>query len=71
MKTTAFIIALMTGYSASAQSNQPVVEDFKPSTLDQPGQQYPQVNSLVDDLIPYVDSHFRTMSDQPHRAMAG
>jgi enterochelin esterase-like enzyme len=28
-----------------AQTNQPVAEDFKPSTLNQPGQQYPQVNS--------------------------
>ncbi len=26
---------------------------------------------LVDELIPYVDSHFRTLSDQPNRAMAG
>jgi len=26
---------------------------------------------LVDELIPYVDGHFRTMADQPHRAMAG
>jgi enterochelin esterase-like enzyme len=26
---------------------------------------------LVDELIPYVDAHFRTMADQPHRAMAG
>ncbi len=26
---------------------------------------------LVDELIPYVDSHFRTFADQPHRAMAG
>ncbi|NCB08508.1 MAG: esterase [Bacteroidia bacterium] len=26
---------------------------------------------LVDELIPYVDSHFRTLADQPHRAMAG
>jgi enterochelin esterase-like enzyme len=28
-----------------AQTNLPVMEDFKPSTLNQPGQQYPQVNS--------------------------
>jgi enterochelin esterase-like enzyme len=28
-------------------------------------------STLVDDLIPYVDAHFRTLSDQPHRAMAG
>jgi len=26
---------------------------------------------LVNELIPYMDAHFRTLSDQPHRAMAG
>jgi enterochelin esterase-like enzyme len=26
---------------------------------------------LLNELIPYVDSHFRTLADQPHRAMAG
>ncbi|MCI0533647.1 MAG: hypothetical protein L0Z50_00315 [Verrucomicrobiales bacterium] len=26
---------------------------------------------LVEDLIPYIDSNFRTLADQPHRAMAG
>jgi predicted alpha/beta superfamily hydrolase len=26
---------------------------------------------LVDELIPYVDAHFRTISDKAHRAMAG
>jgi enterochelin esterase-like enzyme len=26
---------------------------------------------LVDELIPYVDIHFRTIADQPHRAMGG
>jgi len=26
---------------------------------------------LCEELIPYVDSHFRTIPDQPHRAMAG
>ena len=26
---------------------------------------------LLDDLIPYIDANFRTLSDQPHRAMAG
>ena len=26
---------------------------------------------MVNDLIPWVDSNFRTLSDQPHRAMAG
>ena len=26
---------------------------------------------LIDELIPYVDAYFRTIADQPHRAMAG
>lgn len=26
---------------------------------------------LVDELIPYIDANFRTLSDQPHRTMAG
>jgi enterochelin esterase-like enzyme len=26
---------------------------------------------LLDDLIPFVDANFRTLTDQPHRAMAG
>jgi enterochelin esterase family protein len=26
---------------------------------------------LTEELIPYIDSHYRTLSDQPHRAMAG
>jgi len=26
---------------------------------------------LIDDLVPFIDANFRTLSDQPHRAMAG
>ena len=26
---------------------------------------------LIDELIPYIDANFRTLTDQPHRAMAG
>jgi enterochelin esterase-like enzyme len=26
---------------------------------------------LLEEVIPYVDAHFRTIADQPHRAMAG
>lgn len=26
---------------------------------------------LVDELVPYIDTNFRTLADQPHRAMAG
>jgi hypothetical protein len=45
IKTTILSVALLAGLPAMAQTNQPVVEDFKPSSLNQPGQQYPQVNS--------------------------
>ena len=45
MKTAILSTLLMTGLPVLAQTNQTVVEDFKPSTVNQPGQQYPQVNS--------------------------
>ena len=32
---------------------------------------HPFQTVLINELIPYVDSHFRTLSDQRHRAMAG
>src|SRR3954447_7940272 len=38
-----FPVATLLGQACLAQSN--VMEDFKPSTLNQPGQEYPQVNS--------------------------
>src|SRR5436190_10835088 len=48
MKKFTFGIPLLTFLAAVpvwGQTTQPVVEDFKPSELNQPGQQYPQVNS--------------------------
>ena len=48
MKTKLALFALASllgGQPCLAQTNPPPVEDFKPSTLNQPGQQYPQVNS--------------------------
>ena len=45
MKTAILSVALLAGLPAMAQTNQPAVEDFKPSSLNQPGQHYPQVNS--------------------------
>jgi len=39
-------VLLAAGCLCSAQTGQPeITEDFKPSTLNQPGQEYPQVNS--------------------------
>jgi enterochelin esterase family protein len=49
MKKNLFLLALVLGIPASmclAQSDQPtVIEDFKPSSANQPGKEYPQVNS--------------------------
>ena len=45
MKTALLGLALLSGLPAMAQTNQPVIEDFKPSSLNQPGKPYPQVNS--------------------------
>ncbi len=39
------IVAGLTSPLGRAQTNEPPVEDFKPSSLNQPGKQYPQVNS--------------------------
>ena len=45
MKSALLALALAAGLPAIAQNNQAMLDDFKPSTLNQPGQQYPQVNS--------------------------
>jgi enterochelin esterase-like enzyme len=40
------LAAIITGRICLAQTDQPTItEDFKPSTLNQPGREYPQVNS--------------------------
>jgi enterochelin esterase-like enzyme len=46
MKYCTIVLALLCTTASFAQSGQPEIkEDFKPSTLNQPGQEYPQVNS--------------------------
>ena len=45
MKRVILGLALLTGLPVLGQTEQPVAEDFKPSSLNQPGKQYPQVNS--------------------------
>ena len=48
MKFRSFVVAagIIMSSSSIAQTTAPtVIEDFKPSTLNQPGQEYPQVNS--------------------------
>jgi len=45
MRIPILVVALSTALPAVAQPNGPVADDFKPSSLNQPGQEYPQVNS--------------------------
>lgn len=48
MRTALLSLALLLAIAnlpASAQTTQPAVEDFKPSSLNQGGKQYPQINS--------------------------
>lgn len=45
MKTILLGAMLLSGFSTVAQTNESVLDDFKPSILNQPGQQYPLVNS--------------------------
>jgi hypothetical protein len=45
MKTKMLRLAFMVALPAMAQTHSTVLEDFTPSSLNQPGQQYPQVNS--------------------------
>lgn len=39
------LVTLWTGWQGLAQTDEVVVEDFKPSSINQPGKQYPQVNT--------------------------
>jgi enterochelin esterase-like enzyme len=45
MKNLFVSIAVLTGLPVLAQSEGDIKDDFKPSTLNQPGKEYPQVNS--------------------------
>ena len=45
MRIAVLGVELLAGFPAIAQTNQAPVEDFKPSSLNQSGKQYPQVNS--------------------------
>jgi enterochelin esterase-like enzyme len=44
-RATALMLAAMIAAGPAAAQTPAVVEDFKPSSVNQPGQQYPQVNS--------------------------
>lgn len=59
-KTKPFIIVMTYGMTNETKFGR--IRDFKIDHFQ---------TVLVDELIPYVDTHFRTLTDQPNRAMAG
>ncbi len=59
-KTKPFIIVMTYGMTNDTQPGGIRNFDIKPFET-----------VLVDELIPYTDANFRTLPDQPHRAMAG
>ncbi len=59
-KTKPFIIVMTYGMTNDTQAGGIRNFDIKPFET-----------VLIDELIPYTDSQFRTISDQPNRAMAG
>src|SRR5438270_5443 len=45
LRITLALLPLFAALATFGQTSQPVIEDFKPSPLNQAGAQYPQVNS--------------------------
>jgi enterochelin esterase-like enzyme len=82
-KTKPFIIAMEFGgnpFAAGARrpTNAPPTAASASGTNNAAGpERRPNFNfsafehALIDDFIPYIDANFRTIADQPHRAMAG
>ena len=78
-KVTPFIIVMSNGGgivrksvpapapAARPAGTSPVPAPFSPRNFDFSEFEH----RLIDQIIPYVDANFRTLADQPHRAMAG
>jgi len=61
-KTKPFIIVMENGGTSGDLSKQGGLGGFDFGVFE---------HILIEDVIPYIDSNFRTIADQPHRAMAG
>jgi len=76
-KARPFIIVMANSYVPGATvppTNRPPAGAPAPGAAG-PGRRFFNFSAfervLIDDLIPHIDGNFRTLSDQPHRAMAG
>lgn len=79
-KSQPFIIVMANSYVPGADfgfgaTNQPVQSEKYSRAIGGPGgRRYNPAafaKVLIEDLIPFIDGNFRTLADQPHRAMAG
>ncbi len=79
-KSKPFIIVMANSYVPGADfgfgsTNQPAQSEKYSRGIGGPGgRRYNPAafaRVLIEDLIPFVDANFRTLADQPHRAMAG
>ena len=74
-KTKPFLVVMASSYVPGAQMGPPPAPPAGTQPVAAPAR--PRFNFsafervLIDELIPFVDSNFRTQADQPHRAMAG
>ena len=71
-KTKPFIIAMEFGgnpFGGPRRTNAPPAASGAPARGNFNFSAFEKV--LIDDFIPFVDANFRTLADQPHRAMAG
>jgi len=74
-KTRPFIIAMEFGgnpFAGGARRPAGTNNSAEPGPRPRPNFNFTAFEHvLVDDLIPYIDANFRTLANQPHRAMAG
>ena len=71
-KATPFIIVMDNGtWSMPAQSRPPRQSERPSGPWPPTGWADGFKKTLLEDIIPMIDAHFRTLADQPHRAMAG
>jgi enterochelin esterase-like enzyme len=55
--------------AAGAAASQPAPRGGRGGLMGMAGQQFEQI--LLDDIIPMTESHYRTLNDREHRAIAG